>query len=243
MHPTGDDNNNDTVTANDDAPSANGDSAAHKATNGSGTTGARDPVDMNAISSVAPSYTAIQDRTGNRGAPRMYTADIAKRLCTMLATSTLTLRQVCDELHLQMGTVMSWLARYPDFAEGYAKAREYQCELRADEMLDIADNSTNDWVDYETKSGRVVRQFDYEHSRRSELRIKTRQWLMEKYGRRRFGDRLEVSQTLEVKGVASLAEPERVEDAVSLIRRVRERLAAAEADGELIDESADSAQD
>jgi len=169
------------------------------------------------------------------GRPRKYTAQLGKAICMMLATTTFNLRQCCEQNDVTVGDVMKWIARYPDFGDSYFRARDWQCELRADEIIDIADNSTNDWVDYETKSGRVIRQFDYEHSRRSELRIKARQWLMEKYARKRFGDRLEVQQTVTAVSVTAMAEPQRVEDAVSLLRRVRERLAAAEADGELID--------
>jgi len=186
---------------------------------------------------------------GNRmGAPALYSPERAKRLCTIIATTPRTLKQACEETGLAVMTVMSWLTRYPDFAEAYARAREYQCEIRADECLDIADNSTNDWVDYETKAGRVIRQFDYEHSRRSELRIKTRQWLMEKYGRRRFGDRLEVQSVQLIQNVSGLSEPARIDDANTLIARVRSRLAAAAEDGELIegeaiDEETDSARE
>jgi hypothetical protein len=66
-------------------------------------------------------------------------------------------------------------------------------QLRADELLEIADDASNDWMEVETTSGRVVRTLDHEHVRRSEIRIKTRQWLMARYAPKVFGERLRLT--------------------------------------------------
>ena len=58
------------------------------------------------------------------------------------------------------------------------RAREAQQQLRADEIIRIADDASNDWMEVETKSGRMLRVFDHEHAKRSEIRIKTRQGLI-----------------------------------------------------------------
>jgi hypothetical protein len=62
--------------------------------------------------------------------------------------------------------------------------------LRADEVLEIVDDSSNDWMDYETKAGRKIKTFGYEHAKRSDMRIKTRMWLMQRFAPKTFGDRL-----------------------------------------------------
>ena len=130
---------------------------------------------------------------------------------------------------------MLWCQTNPIFCEAYALAQEQRQELRADEILEIADNSTNDWVDYETKSGRVIRQFDYEHSRRSELRIKTRQWLMERLGRRRYSTQITVEAGSELTKLAQQSDAQRLADAVALMERVRSRVIEAEDSGEVSD--------
>jgi hypothetical protein len=56
--------------------------------------------------------------------------------------------------------------------------------LRGDEILRIADDASNDWLDVETRSGRMVRQFDHEHAKRADIRIRTRMWLMSRFAPR-----------------------------------------------------------
>jgi len=58
-------------------------------------------------------------------------------------------------------------SRYDELGASYARAREQQQHLRADELLEIVDDKSNDWVDVETRRGRIVRQFDHEHVKRS----------------------------------------------------------------------------
>jgi hypothetical protein len=59
----------------------------------------------------------------------------------------------------------------------------------ADEVLEIADDGSNDWMDKEAKSGRLMRTLDHEHVQRSRLRVDARQWLMERFAPDRFGPR------------------------------------------------------
>jgi hypothetical protein len=145
----------------------------------------RDPNSSNNVAVLADS------RAVRTGAPTKYNADIAKRICELVAGTTLTLHQVARELGLgHGGVILAWAHRYEEFGQHYARAREDQMQLRADELLEIADDRSNDWVDVETKSGRVVRTLDHEHVKRSEVRIRTRMWLMQRYGPKVFGERL-----------------------------------------------------
>lgn len=71
----------------------------------------------------------------------------------------------------------------------YARAKEQQQELQEDELLDIADDGTNDtYVDDEGK----VR-VDHDHIQRSKLRIETRKWLMAKLKPKKYGDKVDVN--------------------------------------------------
>jgi hypothetical protein len=42
---------------------------------------------------------------------------------------------------------------YDDLAEQYARARERQMNLRADEIIEIADDGSNDWMDVRRARG------------------------------------------------------------------------------------------
>ena len=113
--------------------------------------------------------------------------------------------------------------------------RERQQHLRADEILEIADNNSNDWMDVETRSGRIIKQFDHEHAKRSDMRIKTRMWLMSKFAPKLFG-RLQLDAGAEtIEALAARSPEERLADAKALIARAKRRVAEAYESGEVTD--------
>jgi hypothetical protein len=125
-------------------------------------------------------------------------------------------------------------SRYDELGASYARAREHQQHLRADELLEIVDDNRNDWMDVETKGGRIIRQFDHEHAKRSELRIKTRQWLMTRFAPRVFGERIQLDASKETReAIAAQSPQERLEGALALIARAKRRVADALASGEI----------
>lgn len=130
-----------------------------------------------------------------RGRPSEYTEAIADRICEELANAR-SLRSIClDDGMPHQATVFRWLAdeRYSAFCEQYARAREAQADAIADEMLDIADDAVNDYVEKERPDGTKHEAFDSEHVQRSKLRIDTRKWLAAKLKPTKYGDHLDVT--------------------------------------------------
>jgi hypothetical protein len=60
------------------------------------------------------------------------------------------------------------------FSAQYARAREIGYHRMADEVLDIADDGTNDFVQRLKDSGETYLAFDADHTARSRLRVETR---------------------------------------------------------------------
>jgi hypothetical protein len=67
-----------------------------------------------------------------------------------------------------------------DFTVRYALARRAQGQVWADEILTIADEGTNDWMDRLRRDGKMDRKVDNECVQRSKLRIEARKWLLSK---------------------------------------------------------------
>src|SRR6266404_3039307 len=80
-----------------------------------------------------------------------------------------------------------WLEEHQDFARSYALARQIQIEDLMDEILEIADDSSNDWIDREGPDGKKYRVFNPDSIRRSKLRIGARKWLISKLMPKRYG--------------------------------------------------------
>lgn len=122
-----------------------------------------------------------------RGRPTIFTSELADRICAELETGR-TLIDVCrDEGMPVESAVRKWAAEDRDgFYAKYARAREVGYHRLADELIEIADDGTNDWVQ---RRGDTV--LDSDHVQRSRLRVDTRKWLLSKALPKIYGDKLQ----------------------------------------------------
>lgn len=130
------------------------------------------------------------------GRPSDFTPELALSICLALAEG-LTLREVCKPDHMPPeSTVRRWaLDDREGFSAQYARAREIGYHAMADEIVEIADDSSGDAVtDPETGNVRM----DAEFVGRSKLRLDTRKWLLSKALPKIYGDKI----TQEVGGIA-----------------------------------------
>ncbi len=128
-------------------------------------------------------------KKAKKGRPSLYTEALAAKLCLRLAEGE-SLRAVCaDKAMPAISTVMGWLfdGNHGEFSEQYARAREAQAEVRADEIVDIADDDTNDFA--ADKDGKIVA--NSEHIQRSRLRVDARKWIAAKLLPKRYGDKMQ----------------------------------------------------
>ena len=67
-------------------------------------------------------------------------------------------------------TVHLWLATIEGFSDQYARACEIRADVYADQILEIADDASRDWVTKKNPDGSTSRVFDGEHVQRARLR-------------------------------------------------------------------------
>lgn len=123
----------------------------------------------------------------------LYTPELAARICALIAEGQ-GLREICRADGMPApSTVVLWVTSNRDgFAERYARAREAQMERFAEEILEISDDGTNDWM--KRKVGdEVIDVVDHEHIQRSKLRVDSRKWLMSKIAPKRYGEKVAVT--------------------------------------------------
>ena len=129
------------------------------------------------------------------GRPSGYTEEIATEICRRIVAGE-GLRKICEAPGMpHYSAVYNWLSDNPTFNDAYARAREFQADAWADEMRQIADDSSKDYVEVETPDGRTEQRFDHEHVQRSRLRIDTIKFLVSKFAPKRFGDKVAVDLT------------------------------------------------
>ncbi|MEX2741098.1 terminase small subunit protein [Rhizobium mongolense] len=130
------------------------------------------------------------------GRPTKYTETLADAICEQIADGT-SLRRICkDESMPAKSTVFAWLAdpSHEEFRTKYAYAREAQADSLVDDMTDIADDGSNDWMEKRDGEGEAIGwRENGEAMRRSALRISTRQWIAEKLKPKKYGSKLDLN--------------------------------------------------
>lgn len=131
------------------------------------------------------------------GRPTLYSEEIGREICLRLAEGE-SLRAVCAGENMpHESTVRSW-AIDPDhpISTHYRAARELGYHKMADELLEISDDGTNDWMVREGKDGEsTAYHANGEHVQRSKLRVETRKWLLAKALPKIYGDRISAEVT------------------------------------------------
>ena len=129
------------------------------------------------------------------GRPSTNTPEIAARICAEIALGR-SLRSICkaDDMP-SLQTFYEWLPKHPEFAEQYARAKSDQADTLFDEILDIADEGSNDWMETHDPDNPGWR-FNGEHFARSRLRVDARKWMAGKLRPKKYGER----QSVELSG-------------------------------------------
>jgi hypothetical protein len=138
----------------------------------------------------------VRKSTPKIGRPSSFSQTIADAICERLADGE-SLRAICDDKGMpDKATVFRWLAdqKHEAFREQYARARESQADTLADEILTIADDARNDWMERNggdsagwSENGEAIR--------RSQLRIDARKWLAGKLRPKKYGEKLNHEHT------------------------------------------------
>jgi hypothetical protein len=130
------------------------------------------------------------------GRPSEYSQETALLICERLADGK-SLRTIClDEAMPAKSTVFKWLIENQKFSDQYALAREAQADTLVDEMLDIADDGSNDWMERTGKDGTSIGwQENGEAIGRSRLRLDARKWIAAKLRPKKYADRIQQEVT------------------------------------------------
>lgn len=124
--------------------------------------------------------------------PSKYSEKVADRILEQIADG-ISLRSICVQDDMpNRATVFRWLAANAEFRDQYTRAREAQADTLFDEILDIADNASNDWMERNGEDDRGWTA-NGDHIQRSKLRIEARKWMAGKLRPKKYGDKLELS--------------------------------------------------
>lgn len=127
--------------------------------------------------------------TKKSGRPTLYSDELGDIICEQIANAV-SLSTICkaDDMPAER-TVYKWRREIDVFMHNYARAREDQGDKLAEDILSIADDGTNDYMDDLGEEAGAAYKLNGEHLQRSKLRIDSRKWLASKFNRA-FSDRV-----------------------------------------------------
>lgn len=124
------------------------------------------------------------------GRPTDYNEETTAIICERIASGE-SLRTICDDDDLPaMSTIFKWLSKHQEFTEQYTRAREAQADALFEDILPIADDGRNDWMEKKNSDGENIGWMENgEALRRSQLRIDARKWMAGKLRPKKYGDK------------------------------------------------------
>lgn len=123
-----------------------------------------------------------------------FSQEVFDTICERLADGE-SLRSICSDDDMpNKATVFRWLGSDENLSDQYARARESQADAIFDEILDIADDARNDWMERGGEDDAGY-QANGEHIQRSKLRIDARKWMAGKLRPKVYGDKIQQEHT------------------------------------------------
>lgn len=118
-----------------------------------------------------------------------FSQEVFDAICERIADGE-SLRSICsDEGMPTKSNVFRWLTGNQERADQYARAREAQADALFDDVLSIADDARNDWMEAHGDDD-VGYRVNGENIQRSRLRIDARKWMAGKLRPKVYGEKL-----------------------------------------------------
>lgn len=106
------------------------------------------------------------------GRPTSYSDDLIAAILTRIVGGEGLVRICRDDSMPSVATVYSWLQTNQEFLDRYIVARNEQADTLADEIIDLADDATNEGV------------------AKARLQVDARKWVAAKLKPKKYGDKL-----------------------------------------------------
>jgi len=147
------------------------------------------------------------------------TDELFDEICERMVTGE-SVRTICKDEHMPaISTLMKILNADPDRSAQYARAMQMRADAMFEEIMDISDDGTNDFMLRNAEDPTSV-VLNGEHVQRSKLRVDSRKWALGRMNPKKYGDKtflggvedapIKVQNTIDVSNL-SLEELETLE--------------------------------
>lgn len=126
------------------------------------------------------------------GRPSKYTDDLANEICGRVSEGQ-SMRRIAKDDHMpSCVTMFAWLREHEMFLKQYEIAKAECADMYAEEIIEIADDSSKDYEDVADENGATgATRLNSEHVQRSRLRVDARKWVASKLKPKKYGDKVQ----------------------------------------------------
>lgn len=142
--------------------------------------------------------------------PTEYSEEVFDTILLRLADGE-SLNRICRDKDMPgRSNVYMWIINDDRLRDKYVRAREIQAEVLVDEIMDIADDATNDYVTETRDDGSTYQVVDHDHIQRTRVRIDARKWYAGKVKPKKYGESatLDVGEGVTIKVRHTFPEPD-----------------------------------
>jgi hypothetical protein len=149
------------------------------------------------------------------GRPTDYTEELGSSICARLAEGESMRKIAKDDAMPSTTTMFNWLRTHEEFLDQYEIAKAECADMYAEDIIEIADDTSNDYSDVTDEKGAAgATRLNTEHVQRSRLRIDSRKWVAAKLKPKKYGEK--VSQEISGPGGGPQEHKHAVVDAKAL---------------------------
>lgn len=131
---------------------------------------------------------------GGVGQPSKMTPSCVEEIIERVSNGEI-ITKICKDPHMpSANAVWRWIRTKPDFSALYYAAKKFATDVMAEEILAIADDGSQDSIVTTDRHGNERVEMNNEFVKRSEIRIKARQWLMERINSGKYNERVMMEQ-------------------------------------------------
>jgi hypothetical protein len=113
-------------------------------------------------------------------------------VCDLMEQSTLGIQHLCKQVGISKRSFFEFKKKSEDYENRYARSKNIQLDNIADEIIDIADDGSNDFMTV-VKGDQEYEVQNKEWVNRSRLRVDSRKWLLSKLNPKKYGDKLDLT--------------------------------------------------
>lgn len=117
---------------------------------------------------------------------------IFNEICTLIENGMAVRNALKQDGMPDSKTFYDWMDKDNSKLQQYARACELRADMMAEDMLEIADDGTNDYMTI-TKGDTEYNVEDREVTSRSKLRVEARKWLLSKMNPKKYGDKTDIT--------------------------------------------------